>query len=171
MGETIDGAVVDTSQRATGQGAKHGAQSAGRASGVASGDAQDAGRDGGDTKRDGRVGSVLASATGKTKERDDKGRFLPGHSFATLGGQAAGAARPIVQAIEANYPPSSIVNMIDETWGVAVSQRSPRSMLGVLELILNYTVGKPTQRSFTVKAKAEDILSRFEALAQQNTSE
>jgi len=170
MRDTVDGVIVD-------EGPDAGADAL-RGSRVALDETGDAGRDGGDAggsvadgEAESRESGVLVRNGKKVTGRDNNtGRFLPGNNYGALSTPNR-LGRELTEAIASEYTPDRILLMLAEAYEVGREQNSARAMLGVTELVLNYVIGKPTQRSFTVKAKAEDILSRFEALAQHNNNE
>lgn len=88
--------------------------------------------------------------------RDVDGKFLPGK--VVPGGNAARrVGRPrksdsmvILKAVTENaYTPDELTEMLKETYALAKRQGETKIMLQTLQLVLNYAIGKPVQRTLT----------------------
>jgi hypothetical protein len=98
--------------------------------------------------------------TAPAQRNSKTGRFLPGNS-----GNPTGWAKrdiKVLHAIHAAYPPERVIGLLDEALDVARSHQSYRGIVEVARLVIEYTVGKPVQRSITVSSKMDSILTRLE---------
>jgi hypothetical protein len=98
--------------------------------------------------------------TARAQRNSKTGRFLPGNS-----GNPTGWAKrdiKVLHEIHAAYPPERIIGLLDEALDVARSHQSYRGIVEVARLVIEYTVGKPVQRSITVSSKMDSILTRLE---------
>jgi hypothetical protein len=73
-------------------------------------------------------------------------------------------ARSIVKAIAEDSPPERIIGMLNHLEDIAIAQRSWRGMAEALRIRLEYTEGKPIQRTMTVQAKLGSMLERMAGL-------
>lgn len=97
-------------------------------------------------KRDDTEMSVNEELMQGKDKRDDKGRFLPGHGGGPGYPGHNRYNREFVDAMVQEFSPFFIAVKLRETIELAEKQKSPRAMIKILELILSYTAGKPTQR-------------------------
>jgi hypothetical protein len=67
--------------------------------------------------------------------------WQPGQSGNPLGRGKADLA--MLKELRKEYPPVVIINMLNESYELARTNRAPKAMLGVVELILAYQLGKP----------------------------
>jgi hypothetical protein len=98
--------------------------------------------------------------TARAQRNSKTGRFLPGNS-----GNPTGWAKrdiKVLHEIHAAYPPERIIGLLDEALDVARSHQRYRGFVEVARLVIEYTVGKPVQRSITVSSKMDSILTRLE---------
>jgi hypothetical protein len=103
---------------------------------------------------------VSEGVTAPAQRNSKTGRFLPGNS-----GNPTGWAKrdiKVLHAIHAAYPPERVIGLLDEALDVARSHQSYRGIVEVARLVIEYTVGKPVQRSITVSSKMDSILTRLE---------
>jgi hypothetical protein len=93
-------------------------------------------------------------------KKENRGRWLPGQS-----GNPSGWAKKdikVLHAIHEGYPPDRIIGLLDEALEIARKHNSYRGIMEVARTVIEYTVGKPVQRSITVSSKMDSILSRLE---------
>jgi hypothetical protein len=105
---------------------------------------------------------VSEGVTAPAQRNSKTGRFLPGNS-----GNPTGWAKrdiKVLHEIHAAYPPERIIGLLDEALDVARSHQSYRGIVEVARLVIEYTVGKPVQRSITVSSKMDSILTRLESI-------
>jgi hypothetical protein len=110
--------------------------------------------------QNGSANSGVEGVTARAPTKDSKGRWLPGNS-----GNPTGWAKrdiKVLHAIHAAYPPERVIGLLDEALDVARSHQSYRGIVEVARLVIEYTVGKPVQRSITVSSKMDSILTRLE---------
>lgn len=90
--------------------------------------------------------------------RDNQGRFQPGSK--SLGGRAPKTyEKGIVEAIKRKWSPDVIVDRLEEAYELALELRSPRAMLGIIELASAYGYGKPVITVTTApNEKREELL-------------
>jgi hypothetical protein len=67
--------------------------------------------------------------------------FQAGQSGNPLGRPKSDLA--MLKELRKEYPPVVIINMLNESYELARTNRAPKAMLGVVELILAYQLGKP----------------------------
>jgi hypothetical protein len=112
--------------------------------------------------QNGSENSGVEGVTAPAQRNSKTGRFLPGNS-----GNPTGWAKrdiKVLHEIHAAYPPERIIGLLDEALDVARSHQSYRGIVEVARLVIEYTVGKPVQRSITVSSKMDSILTRLESI-------
>jgi hypothetical protein len=120
--------------------------------------ARSVGQNGGTDAQNMGVEGVTASAP--TKKYSN--RWLPGQS-----GNPSGWAKKdikVLHAIHEGYPPDRIIGLLDEALEIARKHNSYRGIMDVARTVIEYTVGKPVQRSITVSSKMDSILTRLESI-------
>jgi hypothetical protein len=118
------------------------------------------GMNGGQNGQNGSANMGREGVTAPAQRNSKTGRFLPGNS-----GNPTGWAKrdiKVLHEIHAAYPPERIIGLLDESLDVARSHQSYRGIVEVARLVIEYTVGKPVQRSITVSSKMDSILTRLE---------
>jgi hypothetical protein len=100
--------------------------------------------------------------TASAPKKEHRGRWLPGQS-----GNPSGWAKKdikVLHAIHEGYPPDRIIGLLDEALEIARKHNSYRGIMEVARTVIEYTVGKPVQRSITVSSKMDSILTRLESI-------
>jgi hypothetical protein len=72
-------------------------------------------------------------------------------------------AGTIIRAIQADSPPERIIAMLNEMEDIAREYNSWRGLEAVIRLRLEYTEGKPIQRTHTVTSKMDNYLNILES--------
>ena len=83
---------------------------------------------------------------GSTAGRDGSGKFLPGHREPGSGRKPKAVERAYIDAIRNAVPPEELESLIKEALEAARSTNSWRGLVEVVELVMSYGAGKPTQR-------------------------
>jgi hypothetical protein len=107
----------------------------------------------------GNMGREGVTVPAPTKRKG--GQWLPGQS-----GNPSGLrkfAGTIIRAIQADSPPERIISMLNDMEDMAREHNSWRGMGEVLRLRLEYTEGKPIQRTHTVTSKMDNYLNILES--------
>jgi hypothetical protein len=91
--------------------------------------------------------------------RDEQGRFLPGNPGGP-GRPSRGREQAVLDAMKEEFTPAYIVAKLKTALEKAEAQGSPRAMATVLDTILAYTVGKPSQ-SAPVQSEGAALLAEL----------
>lgn len=98
------------------------------------------------------------------KDRDENGKFVKGHKVPSprTGRMRKEQRFPILVAItQMAYTPEELVEMLHETWAVAKESQDGKAMLQVIQLVLNYAVGKPVQRTLSATVDPDKLRALF----------
>lgn len=76
---------------------------------------------------------------------DSKGHFAPGNRLATANRGKAKYGDEVRRAIQEEFPPREVAQMLRNNYEMAVKQKSSRAMATTTGDVLAYAVGKPRQ--------------------------
>ncbi len=96
------------------------------------------------------------------RDRDERGRLLPGHSSPGPGRPKKETERAILDAITSALSPAQITEAIQTALEIAIETRSARGIVAVVELQAAYGIGKPTIR--VEKTEGEPISAAIEEM-------
>jgi len=98
------------------------------------------------------------------RDRDELGKFVKGHKVPSpRQGRLRKEQRfPLLVAVtQEAYSPEEIVAMIHETYAVARKADDAKAMMQVIQLVLNYAIGKPVQRTLSASIDPEKLKELF----------
>jgi hypothetical protein len=122
--------------------------------------------------QNGHNGASEAGRSAEIREREGVTASAPTKKKASLwkpgqSGNPTGWAKKdikVLHAIHEGYPPDRIIGLLDEALEIARKHNSYRGIMDVARTVIEYTVGKPVQRSITVSSKMDSILTRLESI-------
>ncbi len=100
-----------------------------------------------------------SSGSGSTAGRDSSGRFLPGNAQPGAGRKPKAVERAYVDAIRNAVPPEELESLLKEALETARSTKSWRGLVEVVELVMSYGAGKPTQKVITEDGNLDMLLA------------
>lgn len=93
--------------------------------------------------------------------RGADGKFLKGtHPVNHIRPRVSSVAisRQMLKAIEEHFPPERVLELMDQALEIALRRDSAKVVASIIELILNYQIGRPIARSVTVRTKIEQMM-------------
>lgn len=68
----------------------------------------------------------------------------------------------LIAVTEAAYTPEELVEMLHDTYEMAVENNDWKGMFQVIQLVLNYGIGKPVQRTLKATIDPDEIRAFFQ---------
>jgi hypothetical protein len=94
-------------------------------------------------------------------DRDEAGRWKPGHAFKSPGRPKKETEAAILSAISNAFSEQEITFYLQEAMRLAIEMKSPRAIVAVIELQAAYGLGRPTVRIEQQPNGLQDILRQL----------